>query len=112
MPPRKSERRSTARRLEHLIIECVTPELDAGRFPVKRIVGDSVLVGADIIKEGHDLVAARILYKGPGDEDWAAAPMTFDVDADRWLGTFNVDRIGRWTFTVEGWTDRFRSWQA
>ena len=112
MPQRKPERRTTARRIEYLHIECVTPELDAGRFPVKRIVGDVVTVGADIIREGHDQLAARVVYKGPGDAAWATAPMTYDYDSDRWSGKFTVDRIGRWTFSVEAWTDRFGTWQS
>src|SRR5262245_20203073 len=105
MPERKTDRRPATRRVEYLLIECVTPELDAGRYPVKRIVGDTVTVGADIIKEGHDLVAARILYKGPGDATWSTAPLTYAYVPDRWTGEFTVDRIGRWTFTVEAWTD-------
>lgn len=112
MPERKAQRRSTPRRAEYLIIECVTPELDAGRYPVKRIVGDAVKVGADIIKEGHDHVASRLLYKGPGDDDWSFAPLVYDYDSDRWTGEFTVDRIGRWTYSVEAWTDRFGTWRS
>src|SRR3954447_19561288 len=102
MPQRKADRRSTSqtRRLEHLLIECVTPELDAGRYPVKRIVGDMVTVRADIIKEGHDFIEARVIWTGPGDSRRSTAPMSYDYDSDRWTGAFTVDRIGRWTFTV------------
>jgi starch synthase (maltosyl-transferring) len=114
MPQRKTDRRSKAhgRRLEYLLIECVTPELDAGRYPVKRIVGDVVTVGADIIKEGHDQLAARIIYRGPNDDGWFESPLTYDYDTDRWTGTFTVDRIGRWIFSVEAWTDRFGTWRS
>jgi starch synthase (maltosyl-transferring) len=112
MPPKKADRRSTSRRVEYLVIECVTPELDAGRYPVKRIAGDTVAVSADILKEGHDLIAARVSYKGPGDTNWSITPMTFDYDADRWTGSFAADRIGRWTFSVEAWTDRFGTWRS
>ena len=108
----KRDRRSTARSLDHLTIECVAPELDAGRYPVKRVVGDTVWVGADIFKEGHDLLAARAIYKGPGDAGWSSAPLTFDYDGDRWVGSFVVDRIGMWKFTVEGWTDAFGTWRS
>src|SRR4051812_24093065 len=110
MAQRKTDRRATSRRVEYLLIECVTPELDGGRYPVKRIVGDTVTVGADIIKEGHDQVAARVVFKGPGDDDWSTVQMEFDYDADRWTGVFPVSRIGRWVFTVEAWTDRFGTW--
>src|ERR1051325_1267218 len=86
MPQRKTDRRSKARRVEYLLIECVTPELYVGRYPVKRIVGDIVTVGADIIKEGHDQIAARIIYSGPGDTSLSGAPLTYDYDSDRWIG--------------------------
>ncbi|HXT16749.1 MAG TPA: alpha-1,4-glucan--maltose-1-phosphate maltosyltransferase [Gemmatimonadaceae bacterium] len=112
MPQRKTDRRSSARRLEYIVIECVTPELDGGRHSVKRIVGDVVSVGADIIKEGHDLVAARVIYRAPGESEWSASPLVYDFDSDRWFGAFTVDRIGRWTFAVEAWTDRFATWRA
>ncbi|MFI5230076.1 MAG: maltotransferase domain-containing protein, partial [Gemmatimonadales bacterium] len=112
MATKTTDRRTAARRLEHIVIECVTPVLDGGRHAVKRVVGDDVVVGADVIKEGHDLLSARVLYRGPGDSAWSAAPMTFDYDSDRWYGTFQVDRVGEWAFAVEAWTDRFGTWRA
>jgi len=105
------DRRANRRRAEHIIIECVTPEVNGGRYPAKRVIGDMVSVGADLIKDGHDLLAARTLFKGPGDDDWSAAPMHFDFDSDRWYGEFRVDRLGRWSFTVEAWTDAVATWR-
>ena len=90
----------------------MTPAIDGGRHPAKRIVGDTVIVGADVVKDGHDVLAARVVYRAPGGVDCAAAPMTYDFDTDRWYGAFRVDRIGRWTFTIEAWTDRFATWRA
>jgi starch synthase (maltosyl-transferring) len=90
----------------------VTPQLDGGQHPVKRIVGDRVYVGADIIKEGHDELAARLLYRGPDAADWSIVPLRYDFDSDRWYGDFEVDRIGHWTFTVEAYTDRFLTWRT
>jgi starch synthase (maltosyl-transferring) len=109
---RKTDRRSSARRLEYVYIEQVTPELDGGRYLVKRVVGDAVIVGANILKEGHDHLGARVLVKAPDDVDWSVVPMSYDYDSDRWYGTFTVDHIGRWTFTVEAWTDRIGTWSA
>ncbi len=112
MPEKKPERRTSTRAFERVTIECVTPELDAGRYPVKRILGDLVEVGADIYKEGHDHLAARLLVQGPGEDRWRQEPMAYDFDTDRWYATFEVDRIGRWCFTVEAWTDAFGTWLA
>ena len=96
--------------IARLAIENVTPELDAGRFAVKRVVGDTVRVGADIFKDGHDLLAARVRYRGPADAEWRTAPMTLDPDRDRWEGEFIVDAVGDWSFGVEAWTDVFGTW--
>jgi len=95
-----------------VIIECVSPTVDFGRFPVKRIVGESCEVGADVYKDGHDLLAGRIRYRGPGEVEWRYTPLTFDFNVDRWLGSFPLERIGRWELTVEAWTDIFETWRT
>ncbi|HJR40446.1 MAG TPA: alpha-1,4-glucan--maltose-1-phosphate maltosyltransferase [Gemmatimonadaceae bacterium] len=96
----------------HLAIECVSPELDGGRFPVKRVIGDALRVGADVFKDGHDLLAARVRYRGPTQPEWRHEPMTFDYNTDRWTASIPLDEIGRWTFTVEAWSDRWRTWRS
>ncbi|HUF29425.1 MAG TPA: alpha-1,4-glucan--maltose-1-phosphate maltosyltransferase [Gemmatimonadaceae bacterium] len=116
-PAKKSTTRAkpkavAAERYPHLVIECVQPELDCGRFPVKRVIGDEMQVGADIFKDGHDLIAGRILYRGPDETDWRSTPLTHDYNRDRWLGSLTLDRIGMWTYTVEAWTDVFRTWRS
>jgi starch synthase (maltosyl-transferring) len=98
--------------VERIVVECVSPELEGGRYPVKRVVGDLVEVGADIFKEGHDQLAARVRVRAPGESGWHHVPMTHDKDLDRWFGVFPVDRIGRWTFCVEAWTDAFGTWRS
>jgi starch synthase (maltosyl-transferring) len=94
-----------------LIIECVTPELDCGRYPVKRVRGDVVRVGADIFKEGHDVLAAQIVVRSPR-EPARPIPMRYDADADRWFGEFPVDQLGRWHFAIEAWTDAWETWRS
>lgn len=93
-----------------VIIEKVTPEVDAGRFPAKRIVGDRVVVEADVFTDGHDVVRALILYRKAGADKWTEAPMRPLVN-DRWRGEFPVTEMGRYEFTIEGWVDQFHSWQ-
>src|SRR4051812_37959881 len=108
---KKSDRRITARGKERITIECVVPEVDGGRYPAKRVVGDTVWIGADIFRDGHDQLAARVIYRGPADADWRATPLKFDYNADRWFAPIVVDQIGRWTFTIEAWTDVFSTWR-
>src|SRR5262245_11586548 len=74
-----------------IAIEAVQPEIDGGYWPIKRVVGDQVEVSADIFKEGHDLVQARVLYRALGDPVWRERAMRL-VDNDRWVGAFSVDR--------------------
>ncbi len=93
-----------------VIIEKVTPQVDAGRFPAKRIAGDRVNVEADVFADGHDLVRALILYRKAGADEWMEAPMR-PLPNDRWQGEFPVDEMGRYEFTVEGWVDQFQSWR-
>ncbi len=97
--------------LPRLLIEHVIPAIDGGRYPLKRILGDACEVGADILRDGHDHLAARIAYRGPGDVVWSHAPLVYDYDRDRWSGAFVPTRIGRWTYTIEAWTDRYASWR-
>jgi starch synthase (maltosyl-transferring) len=92
-----------------VVIENVSPELDAGRYPIKRVVGDRIVVEADIFKEGHDLIRAWVVYRGPNDATWLHSPMTH-VDNDRWSASFVVDQNGRYAYTVEATPDVYRSW--
>ncbi len=92
-----------------VLIEAVEPQIDCGRYPIKRVVGETVVVFADIYKEGHDKLAARIKYRRQGEAEWQTAPMAF-WDNDRWRGEFIVDALGRWEYTVEAYAERYLSW--
>jgi starch synthase (maltosyl-transferring) len=89
----------------------VYPVVDGGRFPVKRIVGDPVEVWADILRDGHDAIAARISYRRADEPAWRHAAMRL-YDNDRWVGVFAPDAVGRYLYTIEAWTDRFLSWRS
>jgi len=107
-----TDERSTPRPLYALVIEDVRPHVDLGRHAPKRVVGQTCEVSAAIFKDGHDLLAARVRYRAPGDAAWRVAPLTYLHDTDRWIGSFVLDRIGRWAFTVEAWTDRWGTWRS
>jgi starch synthase (maltosyl-transferring) len=110
--PRRVSRAAGSRALAPIVIERVRPEVDAGRFPAKRVIGEACVVSADIFKDGHDQLAARIRYRSPGEGEWAYAPMQYDYNADRWSGSFTLDRMGEWRFTIEAWTDLFATWRS
>jgi starch synthase (maltosyl-transferring) len=92
-------------------IEEVWPQIDCGRYPVKRSVGDEVEVWATIFRDGHDLLGAAILHRAPGSSSWQETPMEKVDQPDRWTGSFHVDRCGCWEFTIEAWVDRIASWR-
>jgi starch synthase (maltosyl-transferring) len=94
-----------------VVIEAIAPAVDAGRYPVKREVGDVVEVSADIFKDGHEVLVAFLKYRPAHTSEWRETPMRF-VDNDRWAGRFPLDTAGRWLFTIEALPDAFRSWLA
>ncbi len=105
-----AERRLQKNGLHRVAIERVTPELDGGRFPIKRVVGDLLTVEADIFMDGHDKLAACLLVRELDERNWTQVPMTF-VDNDRWRGSVPLLRNGRHAYTVEAWHDAFGSWR-
>ena len=93
-----------------VVVEGLHPEVDAGRFPIKRTVGEEVVVGADIFTDGHDKLGAALLHRRAGESGWRQAPMQ-PLGNDRWQAAFTVEALGRYEYTVEGWVDRFGSWR-
>jgi starch synthase (maltosyl-transferring) len=121
---------------QRAVIESVQPEIDAGRFPAKRTIGETVAVEADIFADGHDMVAADLLYRYAGTAvdtthsphpaeprqfgtqerpEWSRVPMapagTYGTHNDRWRASFRVDEPGYYEFTIEAWVDRFATWR-
>ncbi len=93
-----------------VVIEEIQPTVDAGRYPAKRVLGDDVTVTAAIFSDGHDHVAAQLLYRHASQKKWQAVPFTA-LTNDLWTATFPVDKIGPWRFTVEAWVDHFDTWK-
>jgi starch synthase (maltosyl-transferring) len=91
------------------VIEQVQPAIDGGRFPIKRVVGESVVVEGDVFADGHDVVAAVLQHRQVGESAWSETPMVA-IGNDRWRGEFRLTQIGRAEYTVVAWVDRFMSW--
>src|ERR1700682_4109076 len=98
-----------------IVIEAVEPELDGtGRFAIKRIVGESVVVQADVFKEGHDILVAVLRWRhvapaASTDGKWSEAPMQ-PLGNDRFSAEFPLSHLGRYAYTIEAWPDAFRTW--
>src|SRR5262245_64753201 len=93
-----------------VIVEEVQPEIDAGRFPVKRVAGEQVEVETDVFAEGHDEIGVALLYRRDGAADWTAVPMR-PLGNDRWAARFSVTELGSYRYTVRGWVDHFKTWR-
>jgi starch synthase (maltosyl-transferring) len=91
-------------------IEDVYPLIDGGRFPIKRIVGERVEVWADIFRDGHDVVAAALVWRREQDLAWRREAMSHHSN-DRWGGSFLPDAPGRYVYAIEAWTDEFATWR-
>jgi starch synthase (maltosyl-transferring) len=95
---------------KRVVIERVAPEIDCGRFPIKRVVGERVVVEADVFADGHDQLACQILY-WQDEKKLKTTPMR-PLGNDRWRSEFSAEALGRYYYTVEGWIDRFETWRV
>jgi len=92
------------------VIEGVKPEIDGGRFAIKRTVNEEVVVEADIFTDGHDALSAVLLYRRESEPQWTEVSMEFLIN-DRWRGSFRVTELGRYRYTLIGWVDHFKTWR-
>src|SRR5438552_2383422 len=98
------------RRFASTVIENLEPLIDGGRYPIKRVVGEDVVVEADIFKDGHDIVAAALKWRGLGQSRWHETAMKH-IDNDRWRAVFSVYENATYEYTIEAWTDLFGGWK-
>ncbi|MFW5689888.1 MAG: alpha-1,4-glucan--maltose-1-phosphate maltosyltransferase [Spirochaetota bacterium] len=94
---------------ERTIIENVSPIVDGGRYPAKRIAGDTVPVRADIYADGHDLIRALVRVRRAGSGEFAEHEMG-PLGNDAWLGHITVPEIGSYEFEIEAWVDHYDTW--
>src|SRR5205085_2365566 len=95
-----------ATKAPRVIIDRIEPQVEGGPFAVKRVIGQSITVEADVFTDGHDLLGAELLWRASDEKDWQHAPLT-PLPNDRWRGTFTPTRVGRHLFTVEACRDDF-----
>jgi starch synthase (maltosyl-transferring) len=114
VPKRKRDpavaRLAAAAEAPRVAIEAITPAVEAGRFAVKRVIGDRVTVAADIFTHGHGKIAAALQWRACDEVGWRELPMR-PVGNDRWAGEFLLERIGSHVFRILAWPDRFASFR-
>src|SRR5437016_11332581 len=94
---------------ERVIIRGVKPELECGRFPIKRVVGETVAVEANIFADGHEAIEGVVRYRHEDDEPWTEIAMEL-LGNDRWSAEFPVEKLGHYIYTITGWIDPFQTW--
>ena len=92
------------------VIERVAPQIDGGRYAIKRVLGETVVVEADAFGDGHDSISVVLKYRAAENPAWKEAAMEALVN-DRWRGEFQVEQLGEYFYTVEAWVDHFKSWR-
>jgi starch synthase (maltosyl-transferring) len=97
-------------RLSRIVVERVSPEVDGGRFPVKRTVGERVKVEADVYAEGHDALVAVLRWRRAGEASWRELRME-PLGNDRWRAAFAIELLEPYRYTVEAWVDAFATWR-
>jgi starch synthase (maltosyl-transferring) len=94
-----------------VIIEKVQPEIDAGRFPIKRVIGQNVVVEADAFTDSHDAVVCVLRFRHESEKNWHEVPMS-PLGNDRWQASFPLTELGQYSYTITAWIDHFFSWQS
>jgi starch synthase (maltosyl-transferring) len=93
-----------------VVVDQVRPEIDGGSFPVKRVIGDLMIVEAAVFADGHDQISCQLLHRHETETRWRASPMEA-LGNDLWRGEFRAAQLGKYRYTVEGWVDHFKSWR-
>lgn len=94
-----------------ITIEHVSPQIDAGRYAVKREVGDTMDVVCSIFKDGHDLIKAVILCRLADSNEWWETPMTeVNHGLAQWYGQLWFGTNARYIYTIEAWVDEYGTW--
>lgn len=95
---------------QRAVIQQVTPEVDSGRFPIKRTVGEAVIVEAEAFADGHDQIRCSLRFRRQNEAKWSEVAMQ-PLGNDHWRGSFKVKQLGRYNYGVIAWVDHFRSWR-
>jgi starch synthase (maltosyl-transferring) len=93
-----------------VVITEVSPEIDCGRYAINRVVGERIAVEARAFADGHDVVRCVLRWRRATAESWSEALMQH-LAQDRWRGEFTVETVGEYVYSLQGWVDRFHTWQ-
>ncbi len=95
---------------ERVIIENITPQLQCGTFFIKRVVGESVRVWADVFPDGHDVIQAEVLFKHENEKKYREVRME-EQGNDVYWADFKVEKQGFYDYKIQAWVDHALNWQ-
>jgi starch synthase (maltosyl-transferring) len=93
-----------------LVICNIKPGIHHGLYPIKRVVGDTIIVQADIFTEGHQHIGANLLWRKQKSREWTPVPM-HQIGNDQWEAAFTPEGVGFFEYTIEAWSDPFSTWK-
>ena len=94
---------------QRVIIENIKPQVDCGRYPVKRVIDDVISIEADVFCDGHDALSAEVLYRHKDEQEWNRLEMEYVIN-DRWRADFKLSSLGFYSYRINAWIDHFKSW--
>ncbi len=94
----------------HIVIENITPSVDQGDYPAKRVVGDLCDIGAHIFRDCDPILQAIVKWRHKSEDLFYETPLT-EIENDEWHGAFLLEKSGYYEFKIEAWTNRFATWQ-
>jgi starch synthase (maltosyl-transferring) len=93
-----------------VVIENINPLINCGELPLKSVVGETVPVSADVLGDGHDIIAACLCFKHEKERKWKEVRM-YHTENDNWFASFQVDKQGFYEYKLQGWVDHALNWQ-
>ncbi|WP_190152243.1 maltotransferase domain-containing protein, partial [Streptomyces humidus] len=102
----------STRAIGRIPVRDVEPRVECGRRPAKAVIGETVRISATVFREGHDVIGANVVLKNPDGDRGPWTPMReLAPGTDRWGADVTLDAMGRWTYTVEAWSDPIATWR-
>ncbi|WP_026752944.1 alpha-1,4-glucan--maltose-1-phosphate maltosyltransferase [Sediminibacter sp. Hel_I_10] len=95
---------------KRVVIDAVFPQINCGEHYIKRVVNEIVQIRANVFGDGHDIIAASVLYKHEKSKTWSETRLQHIVN-DEWKSAFTVEKQGFYTYKVQAWVDYALNWQ-
>ncbi|MCO5310051.1 MAG: DUF3416 domain-containing protein, partial [Austwickia sp.] len=89
----------------------VAPTIESGAFPTIAVVDEEFSVTATVFREGHDAVNASVVLVDPDGAERVLPMRCTNVGLMTWECPVAADRVGSWSYRVEGWSDPYGTWE-